>query len=217
MKDLAIYGAGGFGREVEFLIQQINSVNKKWNIIGFFDDAIKKGTEVNGYSVIGNIDNLKRYNKKLDLVIAIGNPKVKRKVLNKITNENVTYPNIIYPGVSLNKNKYITIGEGCIITEGVLMTVNITLGSFVVINLDCTIGHDTIIKDYSALMPSVNISGEVVIEEGVYCGTGATVINRVNIGQYTTVGAGAVVAKSLPPNCTAVGIPAKPIKYHNEI
>ncbi len=63
-------------------------------------------------------------------------------------------------------------------------------------------------------MPGVNVSGEVILENGVYIGTGAKVINQVRIGSYTIIGAGAVVAKNLPANCTAVGMPAKPIKFH---
>ena len=63
-------------------------------------------------------------------------------------------------------------------------------------------------------MPSVNISGEVIVGEGVYVGTGAKIINQLEIGDYTIVGAGAVVAKPLPAKCTAVGVPAKPIKFH---
>lgn len=78
----------------------------------------------------------------------------------------------------------------------------------------CTVGHDTIIDDYCAFMPSVNISGEVHLHQGVYVGTGAKIINLLEIGQETIVGAGAVVSKSLPAKCTAVGIPAKPIKFH---
>jgi acetyltransferase-like isoleucine patch superfamily enzyme len=65
-------------------------------------------------------------------------------------------------------------------------------------------------------MPSVNISGEVEIGDGVYCGTGAKIINQLTIGEGTIIGAGAVVSKSLPSNCTAVGIPAKPIKFRYE-
>lgn len=63
-------------------------------------------------------------------------------------------------------------------------------------------------------MPTVNISGEVIVNEAVYVGTGAKIINLLEIGENTIVGAGAVVSKSLPANCTAVGIPAKPIKFH---
>ena len=62
-------------------------------------------------------------------------------------------------------------------------------------------------------MPSVNISGEVTIGEGVYIGTGAKLINQIEVGEYTIVGAGAVITKTLPSKCTAVGTPAKPIKF----
>ena len=84
---------------------------------------------------------------------------------------------------------------------------------FVTLNLMCTVGHDTEIGNYCSFMPSVNISGEVKTNEGVYVGTGAKIINQLEIGENTIVGAGAVVAKSLPAHCTAVGVPAKPIKY----
>ncbi|WP_038337110.1 hypothetical protein [Empedobacter falsenii] len=63
-------------------------------------------------------------------------------------------------------------------------------------------------------MPSVNISGEVHIHNAVYVGTGAKIINLLEIGGNTIVVAGAVVSKSLPASCTAVGISAKPIKFH---
>lgn len=69
-------------------------------------------------------------------------------------------------------------------------------------------------KEHCAFMPTCNISGECVIEEGVYCGTGVKIINQTSIGAETIVGAGAVVVKPLPAKCTAVGAPAKPIKFH---
>ena len=103
-------------------------------------------------------------------------------------------------------------GKGCIVCAGNLITTNVRIGDFVILNLGCTVGHDTVIHDYAAFMPSVNISGEVVIGEGVYVGTGAKIINQLEIGEYAIVGAGAVVSKSLPSHCTAVGVPAKPIK-----
>ena len=63
-------------------------------------------------------------------------------------------------------------------------------------------------------MPACNISGEVNVAGGVYCGTGVKIINLISIGEHAIIGAGAVVAKPLPANCTAVGVPAKVIKIH---
>ena len=99
-------------------------------------------------------------------------------------------------------------------TVAFLGAANTSVYNFVILNLGCTVGHDTIIGDYCSFMPSVNISGEVIIENSVYVGTGAKIINLLTIGNSTIVGAGAVVSKSLPEKCTAVGIPAKPIKFH---
>lgn len=106
------------------------------------------------------------------------------------------------------------IGEGCIICAGCILTTNIKVKDYVTFNLQCTVGHDTVINKYSAFMPTCNISGEVNIAEGVYCGTGVKIINLTSIGEYSTVGAGAVVTKPIPAKCTAVGVPAKPIIFH---
>ncbi|HED23611.1 MAG TPA: transferase, partial [Firmicutes bacterium] len=58
----------------------------------------------------------------------------------------------------------------------------------------------------------VNISGNVKVGEGVMIGTGATVLQGVQVGPWCRIGAGAVVTKDLPANCTAVGVPAEIVK-----
>ena len=214
LKDIAIFGVGGFGREVLTLIKDINKVEPTYNIIGFFDDGHEKGETINGYPVLGKTEELNSWPKEIGIAISIGNPEVKKHVINKIFNPNVNYPTLIHPNVVIGDSNYVRIGQGCIICAGNMITTNIEIGDFVILNLGCTVGHDTIIKDYAAFMPSCNISGEVFIGEGVYVGTGAKIINQLKIGEYTIVGAGAVVSKTLPARCTAAGIPAKPIKFH---
>lgn len=214
MKKIAIIGAGGFGREVQMLIEQINTVKKKFEFIGFFDDGFIKGEKINGYPNLGGIKEVNKINYQLNVVLAIGEPELKKKLSDQIKNDKISYPILIHPNVQIGDNKYIEIGGGTIITAGNIITVNIKIGKHVILNLSCTVGHDTTIGDYSSFMPAVNISGEVNIKEGVYIGTGAKIINQLEIGEYTIVGSGAVVSKSLPAKCTAVGIPAKVIKYH---
>ena len=93
-----------------------------------------------------------------------------------------------------------------------MLTVNIAIGDHVMINLDCTIGHDCVIEDFVTLSPGNHLSGYTIIKRGVYMGTGAVTIEKLEIGQEAIIGAGAVVVKDIPANATAVGIPAKPIK-----
>ena len=76
----------------------------------------------------------------------------------------------------------------------------------------CTVGHDAVLESFVTVYPGVNISGCTVIEKGVELGTGSKIIQGKRIGTNTILGSGAVVVRDLPPGCTAVGVPAKPIK-----
>lgn len=214
MKKTVIIGAGGFGREVKMLIDQINYNKKQYDFIGFYDDNIEKGSIINGFKVLGSIDELLQVDYNLEVVISIADPTIKKKIYETINcNHFISFPTLIHPNVLIGTDE-VSFGYGCIICASNIITVNISLGNFVILNLGCTVGHDTTIGDYCSFMPSVNISGEVIIENSVYVGTGAKIINLLTIGNSTIVGAGAVVSKSLPEKCTAVGIPAKPIKFH---
>jgi sugar O-acyltransferase (sialic acid O-acetyltransferase NeuD family) len=214
MKNIVIVGAGGFGREVKFILDRINSVQPTYKILGFYDDDIELSSEINGLPLLGNINDLLLYSQSIEVVLGIGIPALKEKIINKlILNSNLNFPKIIDPNAIIGVEN-VSIGNGTVICAGVIITCDIDIKEYVTLNLSCTVGHDTVIKQFSSFMPSVNISGNVMIEKGVFVGTGAKIINQLEIGEKTIVGAGAVVAKSLPPNCTAVGIPAKPIKIN---
>ena len=214
MQDIVIIGAGGFGREVKTIIDAVNKVNKTYNFIGYYDDGIEKDTIINNFPVLGNLQDLNGIDNEIAVLLGVGDPATKNKIVSSLSNKKIHFPTLIHPSVQIS-NDDVTISNGCIICAGTIITCNIKIGSFTTLNLMCTVGHDTIIDDFSSFMPSVNISGEVHIQEKVYVGTGAKIINQLTIGKSTIVGAGAVVSKSLPDYCTAVGIPAKPIKFHN--
>lgn len=214
MKKIAIFGAGGFGREVKWLIDEINGLNPIWDFIGYFDDDFSQVKNIPQSLCLGGSKELNEWKTDIALIFAIGNPAVKRKIVQKINNPAVSYPKLVHPNVCMGKTN-VEIGEGAIICAGTIITIDINIGKHVILNLGCTVGHDTVIGDFSSFMPSVNISGEVNIGEAVYVGTGVKIINQLEIGTESVVGAGAVVTKSLPPHCTAVGAPAKPIKFNN--
>ena len=213
MKNIVIIGVGGFGREIKILVDNINAVNPTYKIVGFYDDAENLNTSYNGIPYLGTIEDLNAITEETAVVIALGDPRTKLKIKERLSNFKLDFPTLIHPSVLIGWDD-VQIGHGTVICAGVIITCNIKIGNFVTLNLSCTVGHDTEIKDFASFMPSVNISGEVIIHEGVYVGTGAKIINQLEIGQNTIVGAGAVVSKTLPENCTAVGIPAKPIKFH---
>ena len=208
MKDIYIIGASGFGREVAWLIEELDD----WNIVGFIDDNEKVlGTNVNGFPVVGNTEYLIEQNKNINVVIAIGNPIIRKKIYDKLSRSNmVNFPNIIAKDVRISNTNQLGIGN-IICTHNVLTT-NITIGNFNHINLSCTIGHDTIIEDFSTVYPGVNISGNTRIKSFVEVGTGTKIIQGKTINENIIIGAGSVVVKDLLETGTYVGIPTRRIK-----
>ena len=194
--------------EVGALIEQINSVRARWKLIGFFDDALRPGSFVNDYPVLGGMKELNAWPSKLALALAVGLPKTKKGLFTRIMNENISYPVLIHPSVIIGSPKYVSLGEGAILCAGSILTTNIRIGKHVLLNLACTVGHQSVIGDFSSLMPTCNISGEVEIGECTFWGTGSKIIHRKKVGNNVTIGAGAVVIDDLPDDVTAVGVPA---------
>ena len=209
MKDLVIVGDGGFAREVEWLVERINQKEYTWNFLGFID----KDTSTN--KVIGDDEFLLNYRSEIYVAIAIGTSGIREKIFKSYkSNPNIKHANLIDPSVIFSDR--LQFGEGNIICAGTILTVDITIGNCNIINLDCTVGHDAIIDDYVTVNPSVNISGNTHIYSGCNIGTGTQIIQGLRIGKNSIVGAGAVVSKEIPANCTAVGIPAKVIKIRED-
>jgi sugar O-acyltransferase (sialic acid O-acetyltransferase NeuD family) len=194
LEKIAIYGAGGFGKETRFLLESINSIQKAYSFQGYIDDFPKPGRQ---YAEIENISNLS---------IAIASPGVRKKIFQKCGSK-FNYPNLIDPGLVIDPS--VSMGYGLIICAGVKITVDVHLGNFIIINLNATIGHDVKIGSFSSIMPSVNISGNVTIGESVFIGTGSTILQGLTIGEGAVIGAGAVVTKNIPPQVVAKGVPAR--------
>lgn len=208
MKNVIIIGGGGFGREVQWLVERVNQREKVWNILGYIDDGIEKGSMVDGYSVLGGIDCLHEYSGKTAVVCAIGAASTRKKVIEKVKQiGDFEFPNLIDPSVVMSER--IDMGEGNIICAGNILTVDIEIGDFNIINLDCTVGHDVVIESFVTVYPSVNVSGCVLVGENTELGTGSQVIQGISIGRDVIIGAGAVVVSDIQKAGTYIGIPAK--------
>lgn len=207
MKDIYIIGASGFGREVAWLLEE----RSEWNIKGFIDDnETIQGEKINGITVIGTVDFLLGKKEETNVVIAIGNPSVRSTIYEKLKfNNNILFPNLIAKDVRIDKT--IKMGMGNIICSRSILTVNIKLGNFNHVNLDCTVGHDAVMHDYITVYPSVNVSGNVEI--GNYCeiGTGTQIIQGKSIVDNVIIGAGSVVVKNIENRGIYVGVPTRRI------
>lgn len=213
---IVIIGAGGFAKEVyEVLLNTLVMGQESERFAGFLDDNESlHGSDFMGAKVLAGLNWLSE-NKNTEIVLGIGNPSVKRKIVKKIASMgDFDYITLIDQSAFLGRD--VRIGNGVFIGGGTFITTNIDIKDFSTINLSCTIGHDSVLEPYVTVAPGVNISGNCLIKEGVDFGTGATIIQGKTVGKWSIVGAGSVIVKDIPANTTAVGNPSKVIKEREE-
>ncbi len=107
-----------------------------------------------------------------------------------------------------------TIEPGVWINAGSIIGYKAEIEAGVLINTGARIDHHNVLKRCCQVDPGVVTAGNVTLRECCQVHTGAIIINRVEIGEDAIIGAGAVVIDNIPPRCTAVGVPARVIKYH---
>lgn len=207
-KKLVIIGAGSLG--VMTLDAVLCEGHYSLNQILFIDDGKEVDEKIHDIPVIGGIDVLDRLDsQEYDFVIAIANNKIRKKIAESYE---LNYVNIVHPAAVISK--FAKIGHGNIILPNVSIDPNVKIKNHVVINKNNSIGHDTIFQNFTQVSPGCSLGGYTQIEEGAFLGLGVVTLPNLKIGTFSIVGAGAVVTKDIPDNCTAVGAPAKPIKFH---
>ena len=211
MKEIAIYGFGGFGHEVACLIEHINREEPTWKLIGFFDDGVEVGTECKYGKVLGNIDTLNAWDKPINVVIAIGNVKFLETVSSKITNPNVEFPNLIAPNCFFFDKESVVMGKGNIITFGCRMSCNIHIGDFNILNGCVSFGHDVVLGSYNVMFPETRISGQATIGDKNFFGARCFASQTIKIGNENRFGAGTFVLRKIKDGALYMGNPAKKV------
>ena len=211
MKDILIYGFGGFGREVACILNKINEVSPTWNLLGYIDDGVEIGTECKYGKVLGNIDTLNGWDKPVSVAIAIGSTKYLKEIPEKINNQLVDFPNIIAPNIFYFDESSVAMGKGNIITFGCRMSCGITIGDFNILNGNISFGHDVVLGSYNVMFPEVRISGQTTIGDNNFFGARCFAAQCLKIGNRNRFGAGCYVLRKIKDDGTYMGNPAKKI------
>ncbi len=198
---MIVYGASGHGKVIIEILESINTPH-----IEIWDDAdrapvwdyiIKRpvplGTEITDTVVIG-----------------IGVNETRKKIALKLS-DFATFGTAIHANTFISKRS--TIGEGTVVMAGVTLNADTAVARHCIVNTCASIDHDCVLADYVHISPNATLSGDVQVGEGTHIGAGAVVIQGIRIGKWCTIGAGAVIIKDVPDFATAVGNPARIIKY----
>ena len=208
MKDIAIFGMGGFGREVACLINSINKGTPQWNVIGFFDDGKELGEKCEYGECLGGLEILNSWPNPLSVVISIAKPSTIKYLVESIKNKNIDFPNIISNDVCWFDRQSVQLGKGNIIAMDCQLSCNIKIGDFNIFNCRVNIGHDTQIGNFNSVMTDAKIAGSCVVGDYNYIGVNAVILQGLNVGNNTTVAAGSVIMRRTKDGYTYIGVPA---------
>lgn len=208
MKKSYIIGAGGFAKEVYYLLSKSKEF-KEIQFGGFIDYApevrqLSVGTQ--HFDILKEDEFLNAVDsKKVILFVGVGDPKLLKKISEKF--DGLEFPNLVADDVHLDSS--IILGRGNIITSGVKFTVDTKVGSFNIFNLNATIGHDAVIHNFNVINPLVAISGGVVLGDCNLVGTGASILQYLTIGNNNVIGGNGLLSKNVENDKIMVGVPCK--------
>ena len=205
---LYIIGAGSVGGHIAMNLEQYT---RDVTLMGFFDDHPKKiGTDFCGFPVLGPVSEVLTLG-EVNLVLGIAFPKIKKQIHKKLRGQSrFNWPTFVHRKAWVSRG--VEIGPGSIIYPGSSINYGSHIGSFVVMNMNCAIGHDTTIGNFASLAPVIATGGHTSIEDGVDMGIGSSTIQNIVIGESSVIGGGAMVTKNIPANSLAAGVPASLIR-----
>lgn len=198
-KSVVIIGAGGHGKVIADIV-----LNSGDLVIGFLDDGCNEKS-VCGFPVLGKISDYVEYKDNCMFVVAIGNAKIREKIVSELPD--VNWYTAIHPTAVISKIKT-NIGCGTVIMANAVVNPGASIGKHCIINTSAVVEHDNIIEDYVHVSVGAKIAGTVYIGKRTWIGIGATAKNNISICNDCMIGAGGVVVKDILIPGTYIGVPA---------
>ncbi|HKA17286.1 MAG TPA: acetyltransferase [Blastocatellia bacterium] len=216
MKKVVIIGAGGHGREVADILRHQTQATGEIEALGFIDENRDlHGQSRDGLPVLGDWSWFEGTDRKeIAVICAVGSPRICRRLVERARSIGLSFANVVSPLALMSS--FARLGEGVTIFPSVIINTGALVDSHSILNVGVVVSHDSTVGPYSNINPGARIAGNVTIGEGCYIGMGANVIQGITIGRWSIIGAGAVAINDIPPNVTAVGVPAKVIKTRGD-
>lgn len=213
---MKIYLLGAANPETIRVIRAVQRATPNLEFPGLLDnDPAKRDTIFHGIPVLGGLDlvpSLRGENVAFVNLIT-GSTKVRHQTTRQIVEGGGRLANLIHPSIDLTMTK---LGVGLYLQEGVLLQAEVELGDNTSVHIGAVIGHESKVGQSVFIAHAVSVSGSCAIGDGTFVGTNATILPRVKIGCWATIGAGSVITKDVPDYAVVVGNPGKVIRFNEQ-
>ena len=167
---LLIVGAGGFGRvTLEHAIKDFDC--------SFVDDGKSIGEEINGVKVVGGAADLPSlFTEYKQLVLSIGNNKIREKIYKQAKEIGYSFPCIVDKSAYISP--YATVGDGCVILNTVVIQNGSEVGNGTILNPGVEVHHDSSVGSFCCIYTNSVIRTYAKVVGGVKIGSNVTIRNK---------------------------------------
>jgi sugar O-acyltransferase (sialic acid O-acetyltransferase NeuD family) len=184
----------------------------EYRIAGFLDDTQPIGALRSGYPILGKLQDAGRIiaeNAIDNVVLAVGDNWSRRKIWLDLAQARpgLKYPPVKHPSAVVAATA--NIGRGAALLASSHVGAGSCVGEFSIVNTGSSLDHDCTMHNFSSIAPGVFMGGLVEIGECSAVGVGASISDRISIGNHAVIGTGSVVVRDIPDFVVAYGNPAR--------
>jgi acetyltransferase EpsM len=209
-RKIVIWGASGHARVVADILRLCG----EYEIVGVLDDLHleRRGEIIGGVPVLGGREQLDKLRSHAvsHLIFGFGDCDSRLCLAGVAATLGYEFATAIHPCATVASG--VPVGAGTVIVAGAVVNPAASVGRHCIINTCASVDHDCVIADGVHLSPGVHLGGWVTVGEATWIGIGATVRDRIKIGDHSIIGAGALVLEDVPPSVLVYGVPAKVVR-----
>lgn len=199
--EIVIIGAGGHGKVVADIVRAAG-----YEVAGFLDDRRPVGTQVLGdLAVLGPLEWLSRA--PCRVALGIGDNASRARVAERVHELGSSLFTAIHPRAVVAPSA--SIGDGVAVMASAVINPSALIETGAIINTGVIVEHDCIVAPFAHLSPNATLGGECRVGAHAHIGISATMLPRTSVGARSIIGGGALVARDIPADVVAVGIPAR--------
>jgi sugar O-acyltransferase (sialic acid O-acetyltransferase NeuD family) len=219
-RDLIIFGAGGFGREVKSMVEGGGNAGHgtpQWKVTGFIDDLPEnRGQDINGTPCFGALEEtaLRRQGEETWCLIAIGDNEGRRNAARRLEKAGWKAALVIHHTAAFPTQ--VEFGGGGMIGAHVTISPQVRIGKHVIINTRASLGHHATVGDYAQISLGASLLGHSKVERGAFVGAHGVVMANVTVGAWATVGVGTPAMVSVEPG-TTICLPLARVLFKREL
>ena len=213
-KVICLGGQGDPSSIGKAIVDANRRADDEWEFVGFLNDRIKVGTILEGFPILGRLDQAQTFVDKgyyfINGIYRIDGNKSRIALFESLAIPESRLATFVHPTAYVAPN--VVFGPGCVVMPNVCISPEVTFGKCCIVLQAATVGHNNEVSDYCHISAQACLGAYLRIGKGCHIGMNSTIRENITIGDYSTLGMGSVLHKNIGEDEIWAGFPARFIR-----